>query len=197
MQKPSVHYQGSGCPSCKNELTASRSTRNLEWFITRARATHGNKYDYSQTVYLGSARKLIIICPQHGAFEQQASSHYANGSGCPKCSRDDYRAGWIVQAAGKRAILYFLHFFSDSEEFYKIGITFHSIKKRYGRKQDLSGYQYEILAQHPSQDAARVYDWEQSILETFAHLRYKPKRPFQGASECFSSADPILAIFPL
>jgi hypothetical protein len=36
-----------------------------------------------------------------------------------------------------------------------------------------------------------------AILDTFAHLAYQPKKRFAGEGECFSSADEILAIFPL
>lgn len=85
----------------------------------------------------------------------------------------------------------------EDEHFYKIGVTIESVARRYSKSKSLNGYSYEILAQHTSPDAARIYDWEQSILETFAHLKYTPKQAFGGASECFSSCEEILAIFPL
>ena len=55
-----------------------------EEFIERAKAVHGNKYDYSKTVYKNAMGKVIIICPIHGEFEQVAHNH-ADGHGCPKC----------------------------------------------------------------------------------------------------------------
>lgn len=57
-----------------------------EVFITRARAVHGDKYDYSQVVYRGAWAKVKIICPNpvHGAFEQMASMHLS-GHGCSTC----------------------------------------------------------------------------------------------------------------
>jgi len=57
-----------------------------EVFISRAREVHGNKYDYSKTVYTKALEKIKIICPEHGAFMQIASSHMS-GSGCTKCGR--------------------------------------------------------------------------------------------------------------
>ncbi len=40
-----------------------------EEFIRRAREKHGDdKYDYSKSVYEGSAKKLIIICFEHAEF---------------------------------------------------------------------------------------------------------------------------------
>ncbi len=54
-------------------------------FIRKARAVHGDKYDYSKVVYVGAKSKVIITCPTHGDFEQIPTSHLG-GSGCPRCS---------------------------------------------------------------------------------------------------------------
>ena len=56
-----------------------------ETFIRRAREVHGDKYDYSKTVYCGCYEKVEIICPTHGTFTQAAYSHL-NGHGCKKCA---------------------------------------------------------------------------------------------------------------
>ena len=50
-------------------------------FIAKARAVHGNFYDYSKTHYVRSIEYVIIICPEHGEFRQQAASHLM-GYGC-------------------------------------------------------------------------------------------------------------------
>ena len=39
---------------------------NNEVFIERAKAIHGDKYDYSKVQYTGVRNKVIIICPDHG-----------------------------------------------------------------------------------------------------------------------------------
>lgn len=57
-----------------------------EEFIKRAREVHGDKYDYSQTVYIGTLQEVHIICPEHGDF-MQAPQYHLRGSGCPKCGR--------------------------------------------------------------------------------------------------------------
>ena len=57
-----------------------------EEFMSRAKEVHGNKYDYSEAVYTGALEKIKIICPEHGAWMQLASSHMG-GSGCTKCGR--------------------------------------------------------------------------------------------------------------
>jgi len=53
---------------------------NTKIFIERARKVHGDKYDYSLVNYLHINKKIKIICPTHGIFEQTPSHHLA-GSG--------------------------------------------------------------------------------------------------------------------
>jgi hypothetical protein len=107
------------------------------------------------------------------------------------------KLSWVDRAAGRKAILYFLRIFDQQEIFYKVGITYLSVKERYGTKRSLADYGYEVLAIHSSANPEAIYDWEQSILDTFSHLSYRPKREFGGDTECFASADEILQIFPL
>lgn len=47
---------------------------------------HNFKYNYEKVIYLNNSTPIIIICPIHGDFKQQATSHL-RGNGCPKCSR--------------------------------------------------------------------------------------------------------------
>lgn len=56
-----------------------------EQFIERAHVVHNNQYDYSLTTYSGMFKKVIIICTEHGEFEQTTSDHLA-GNGCQKCA---------------------------------------------------------------------------------------------------------------
>lgn len=57
---------------------------NLEQIIERARKVHGNKYDYSKSVYTKLIEPMEIICPKHGSFFQSPHQHL-KGQGCPKC----------------------------------------------------------------------------------------------------------------
>lgn len=57
---------------------------SLDDFIAKAIGVHGPKYDYSKAIYINSKSKLIIVCPDHGDFEQRAC-HHIQGQGCPKC----------------------------------------------------------------------------------------------------------------
>ena len=72
-----------GCPICSKG-------GNTNDFIEKARKIHGSKYDYSKAKYTGRHQKLIIICPIHGEFRQEAGSHLS-GHGCPKCGSDSMK----------------------------------------------------------------------------------------------------------
>ncbi|MDU7405612.1 MAG: GIY-YIG nuclease family protein [Citrobacter portucalensis] len=57
-----------------------------EQFIEKAIAKHGDKYDYSQSVYVRGKQKVIITCKEHGDFEQTPNNHMW-GFGCDKCGK--------------------------------------------------------------------------------------------------------------
>ena len=57
-----------------------------EEFIKKAREVHGDKYDYSKVEYVNNSTPVVIVCPEHGDFEQSPNNHF-NGNGCPKCAR--------------------------------------------------------------------------------------------------------------
>jgi hypothetical protein len=58
-----------------------------EVFISRARALHGSRYDYSHTRYRYALEKVEITCRRHGPFRQTPNCHL-NGQGCPTCGRE-------------------------------------------------------------------------------------------------------------
>ena len=57
-----------------------------EEFIAKAKAVHGDRYDYSKVEYVDNQTKVCIICKEHGEFEQSPKKHLA-GHGCIKCHR--------------------------------------------------------------------------------------------------------------
>lgn len=84
-QKPYVHLMGSGCPDCGTEAMAtSRLSKTAANYIERVRKVHGDRYDYSDTVFKGSRTKVTIRCRVHGPFPQYPYGHL-DGLGCRKC----------------------------------------------------------------------------------------------------------------
>lgn len=84
-----------------------------EEFIEKARKIHGERYDYSKTVYICSKGKVIIICKVHGEFLQTAGGHLQK-NGCSSCSRNKKKT---------------------TEEFIKDAIKIHDQKYDYSKVQ--------------------------------------------------------------
>lgn len=111
LQAPATHLEGSGCPTCANRPSVS-----TEEFVKRAVAVHGDKYDYSRSVYKNAKTPVLIGCPVHGDFLQQAETHTKQGSGCNKCGEG--------AAATKRRL--------TTEDFIVVATKAHNGKYTYG-----------------------------------------------------------------
>lgn len=85
LQVPNAHLTGNGCPLCGKISRKKSRTKSTENFICEARKIHGDKYDYSKSIYKSAKEKLIIICPTHEEFEQTPNEHLYQKSGCIKC----------------------------------------------------------------------------------------------------------------
>ena len=55
-----------------------------EEFIAKAKAVHGDKYDYSKVEYVNSQTKVCVICQEHGEWAVTPKEHL-RGRGCPNC----------------------------------------------------------------------------------------------------------------
>lgn len=78
-QTPHTHIVcKSGCPRCALQLSEAE-------FTSKVFDKHGDRYDYSKTIYKGSTNEILIICKEHGEFHQKAAAHLS-GNGCPKCN---------------------------------------------------------------------------------------------------------------
>ena len=81
LQNPYNHKTGEGCPKC-----APNRKLNTREFIKKAIAIHGDKYRYDDVEYVRNDKKVIIICPIHGNFEQTPHAHTSKRvAGCPAC----------------------------------------------------------------------------------------------------------------
>jgi hypothetical protein len=156
-QTPNNHLMGSGCPQCVPNFK-----KTAEQFILKANKIHDKKYDYSKVEYVVSHSKVTIICKTHGEFTQTPSSHLW-GRGCPQCG--DLKKLVVFSNNDKKATLYYIKIKDTS--FFKIGITTHSISKRFS--QDLEKI---VVVKAWEFGASDVYNIEQEILKAASNLRY-------------------------
>ncbi|WGH28578.1 hypothetical protein 13VV501A_gene0082 [Vibrio phage 13VV501A] len=63
----------------------STNTLTTEAFIAKARAVHGDRYDYSKSEYALEHQPVIITCQKHGDFELEPIFHLG-GRGCTECA---------------------------------------------------------------------------------------------------------------
>jgi hypothetical protein len=84
---PVNHLQkNGGCTKCKSESLHNLKGKGVEQFITEAKQTHGDKYDYSKVVYINTDTPVIIICKIHGEFPQRPDCHINREQNCPDCA---------------------------------------------------------------------------------------------------------------
>ena len=81
-QRPDMHKQGQGCPSCSHNKQLT-----IDDFIYRSTQKHGNKYEYDRNSFVGVKHNTNIICRTHGIFSQRAEVHL-RGGGCPSCAKE-------------------------------------------------------------------------------------------------------------
>ena len=56
-----------------------------EEFVLRAKKVHGDRYDYSETLYVNEKTKVQVFCKKHGLFFQNPGHHVRRKQGCPQC----------------------------------------------------------------------------------------------------------------
>lgn len=87
--RPNDHINSHrGCPMCYNEKRGTSQKLTKENFIEKSKIIHNDKYDYSKVEYINSKTKVCIICPDHGEFWQEPSSHLS-GRKCPLCAKNE------------------------------------------------------------------------------------------------------------
>ena len=174
-QEPREHARGRGCRECGTAVKALNQTVTTEEFISRAIATHGDIYDYSDTVYIRRDEPVNINCPTHGVFTQLAGCHL-QGRGCSDCADYGFQPN-------KSAILYYLSI--NDGEAYKIGITNRTVEERFNNS-DLANIQVLHIVSYAVGSEARAE--EQRILSKYQQYKYTgPALLKDGNTELFNT----------
>jgi len=207
-QRPRTHISGHGCPFCAHKLTlidkdfcdkhrdkikVCKLNKNLESFKLKAQKLPEKlviNYDTYKTL---KAKTLEVTCSEHGLFITTPASLLINLNGCPKCTENltSHSLSSFIQICKRNsrdtAILYVLRIYSDSETFYKIGITSSTINRRYASKSKLSAeYNYEII-QEIHDNPETIWKLEKQLLKIYKDYHYIPQIPFAGSlTECFN-----------
>jgi len=110
-----------GCKKCADILRGENRKFNNNDFIEKLKLLHGDKYDYSKVIYSGIYEKILIICKEHGEFEQISNNHL-RGAGCQLCYDD--RRGESIR--------------NDTQQFIERAIKIHGEKYNYSKSNYIS-----------------------------------------------------------
>jgi len=189
IQMSGSHLSGAGCPKC------ARTTKTIEQFIEESRTIHGEKFDYSKSIYVNTNCPLIITCKTHGDFKQTPKSH-VRGSQCPKCAQEFKSWNYVKKytensdIGNKPGTFYKLLFTNESGfQFIKVGITSKTIKQRY------SGIKYNDFS-YIVLEEIKCNNLESALLEqTFKRetelkkFKFPKSVSFEGYTECYEVQD--------
>lgn len=74
-------------------------------FIERAKNVHGDRYIYTECVYVNSKTHVNIICKKHGGFKKLPNK-FINGSGCVLCLKEKhynaYSFKWFLELSREK-----------------------------------------------------------------------------------------------
>jgi hypothetical protein len=165
---------------CPNIVSALNKN---EYFINRAREVHGDKFNYDSVDYKTNKDNVTIICKEHGPFQQSPGNHLS-GKGCLLCQQEGSSFGrnsWCNKISkGRDATLYVIRFYSEDEDFIKVGLTLRSVKQRYSYR--IKKYNMETLYLLKTPNKELAWDLEAKIKNDFRNERYTPLEMFAGAA---------------
>jgi hypothetical protein len=127
-QYPYSHLAGCGCRKCGNMKKSKNKTHTMEWFLQKAIETHGDKFEYSCSVYSGTANPIEIMCKSHEIFKTTPYRHLHGDGGCKLCQ---------YEKSSKRQI-------STTETFIEKAILKHGSKYDYS-KVDYKGNKIDVI----------------------------------------------------
>lgn len=85
-------------------------SNKTEIFKFKARQVHGDRYDYSKSIYKGTHTKLKVICHHHGSFYVTPASHITQKANCPYCANYRFTPELFLRIANRiHASLYKYH----------------------------------------------------------------------------------------
>lgn len=184
-QTPINHLQPNnktGCKSCGVELKNKSKTKSYMEFVQKANNIFCNIYTYDDLYnklhYVNRKSKVSIICDKHGQFYKNAQKHLS-GQGCFKCKIEEL-INLKVLVGGYNNILFdrnpelkykpALLYYIKADNVYKIGITT-NIKSRLRAIKAKSKSSHVNLILSYKNILWEVYKREQTILNTFSHLK--------------------------
>ena len=181
--------QGCGSKECVSNKLSELKTYSKEHIVELANAVHRQgHYSYVNSKYKGSRELMYIWCNYCSySFPQTPDAHINQQHGCPKCGDYIKVLGDVLPEITRKGIfvegtLYIFHFYSETESFFKIGIS-RKPSQRY--RPSKTPYDYELILELPI-GMIEAIQHEQFILKEYSQYSYRPEQYFAGWTECLS-----------
>lgn len=90
-QTPAMLLKGHGCKACEASKKAKENFMykdikyNQKSFLEAVKALNEAKFDYSQTVFKGFDKTILVCCPVHRYIRMKPHLHLSDKVICPKC----------------------------------------------------------------------------------------------------------------
>lgn len=173
-----------GCSECSYVERTKLKVKPLDEFIRKSVEIHGDKFDYSEFVYVNNKTSGKLKCNScQNSFTMRPDMHLSQKQGCPSCKKSAiYSKEYYISKGLENhpCKLYIVEFESDCEKFIKVGLTKHD-KVMY-RFRGYSDYNITVLHEW-NLDFFSAYDIEQDVLKKFKKDCYKPIHKFKGHTE--------------
>lgn len=187
--------KGIGCPECGVKTRSLTLATSIKEIRNRLKEMNPNIEVLSKKREFKD-NKIHCVCKMCGCeWHPIVNNLLTKNSGCPECNktRSSWKIDEWVQSGSKSKNfssfkLYILKCYNKFEEFYKIGITYSTIEKRYCSSSSMP-YKYDVLKIIESKDGRFIWEMEKILLTEHrkANLRYKPLKQFGGSvMECFT-----------
>lgn len=143
----------------KSIPTIQSALNKTEYFINQSKEKFNDKFNYDLVIYKNDISKVCLFCNNHKIhFKASPLNHLAKLGCCPNCNSENLSVinsknpiGWNKTNWFKCANIsknfdsfkvYIIKCWNETEEFYKIGRTFLSVKQRF---KSLKYYRYKIV----------------------------------------------------
>jgi len=134
---------------------------------------------------------VTISCVHHGESEISVRQ-LKQGTTCKKCRFKGYSRSAFVDFCNLKnkteVIVYKILIYNEVESFFKIGITSTSIKARFRKLKQQTGYSYKTIKSIILSPEG-AWDKESELKKLNIVHRYEPEIKFQGHTECFNKIE--------
>jgi hypothetical protein len=190
------------------EASIKSAINKNEYLINQLKQIYLDKYSYHLVNYTLHHTKIELVCNLHGNFLQR-TDHLLNKIGCPKCGRKinsermkQNPTGWSYSFWEKAGLksktfdsfkVYIIECWNEDENFYKIGKTYNTIKRRFEYKGALP-YKWKLINLYKG-GAREMSELENKLKNINKKHKYIPNIKFSGKQECFIKLETDEVIF--